>query len=67
MITSYEHLHFAKPQPEYFAEILARLGRQPEEALMIGDSLENEILPAHRLGMSVFHVVNLPGPIVPPW
>lgn len=65
IITSYENLHFAKPQPEYFAEILARLGRQPDEALMIGDSLENEILPAHRLGMAVYHVVTPPSPSMP--
>jgi FMN phosphatase YigB (HAD superfamily) len=65
LIASYENLHFAKPQPEYFAEILARLGRQPGEALMIGDSLKNEILPAHRLGMAVFHVVTPPGSSIP--
>ncbi len=65
LVTSYESLHFAKPQPEYYAEILARLGRYPGEALMIGDNLEADIKPAHRLGMAVYHVTNEPDPEFP--
>ena len=65
LVTSYENLHFTKPQPEYYAEILARLGRDPGEALMIGDNLEADIKPAHRLGMAVYHVTKEPDPDFP--
>ena len=56
LITSYEESHFAKPHPEYFAEALAYLGSQPEEALLVGDDLEMDIRPAQRLGLRTFWV-----------
>jgi HAD superfamily hydrolase (TIGR01549 family) len=54
LITSYEQSHFAKPNPEYFAEILARLGRKPGEAIMVGDDLKRDIEPAASLGLAVY-------------
>jgi len=55
LITSFEESHFAKPNPEYFAEILARLGRKPLEAIMVGDDLERDIYPAQALGLAVYY------------
>jgi len=56
LITSYEKLHFSKPNPAYFAEILAQLGWPDQPAVMIGDNLEEDILPATKLGLPVFWV-----------
>lgn len=56
LITCYESAHFAKPQPEYYAEILGRLGVAPEAAAMIGDDPENDLAPARSLGLATFHV-----------
>lgn len=56
LITSYETAHFAKPNPEYFAEILGKLGRACAEAVMIGDNPETDLAPAALLGMQAFHV-----------
>jgi hypothetical protein len=56
LITSYENSHYAKPNLEYFAEILAKLGRSPHEAAMIGNSLSDDVEPAHLLGLAVFHI-----------
>ncbi len=56
LIASFEDSHFAKPNPEYFAEILARLGRKPAEAVMVGDDLERDIHPAAALGMAVYYI-----------
>ena len=56
LITSYETAHFAKPHLEYFAEVLAQLGCNPEEALVVGDDLERDIQPAARLGLATFVV-----------
>jgi len=56
LITSYETAHFAKPHPEYFAEVLAQLLCNPEEALVVGDDRERDIEPAARLGVATFMV-----------
>ncbi len=60
LITSYEYFHFSKPHPEFYAEILGRLGISPHEAVMIGNDPENDIAPAQTMGMSVFHVSRSP-------
>ena len=56
LITSYETFHFAKPNPAYFAEILARLGWPEGPVVMVGDDLDNDILPARSLGIPGFLV-----------
>lgn len=53
-ITTYETAHFAKPNPAYFAEILAYLGWPEDPVLMIGDDWERDIRPAQTLGFSSF-------------
>lgn len=55
LITSYETFHFAKPNPEFFAEVLGRLG-WPESAAIIGDDPERDIVPAARLGIPSYHI-----------
>lgn len=53
LITSYESMHFCKPNHEYYEEILALIGRRPEECLMVGnDSLED--LAARQIGVWTF-------------
>ncbi|MEM1084613.1 MAG: HAD family hydrolase [Verrucomicrobiota bacterium] len=52
---SYEH-RIAKPDPFLFQTAIERLSRHgitPSETVMIGDSVENDIEPARRLGMQV--------------
>ncbi len=41
----------AKPDPEIFRRALQRAGCQAEKAVMVGDRLDNDILPAKQLGM----------------
>ncbi len=53
-ITSYESAHFCKPHPAYFAEILAELCWQSQPAVMIGNSLQDDILPTEQLGLPTF-------------
>ena len=42
----------AKPDPAIFQLALSMAGCAPEEALMAGDRLDNDIAPAKRLGLS---------------
>lgn len=53
-ITTFENAHFCKPHPAYYAEILAELRWQQPPAVMIGNSLEDDILPAEQLGLPTF-------------
>ncbi|MYD11208.1 MAG: HAD-IA family hydrolase [Chloroflexi bacterium] len=55
-ITNSENMHYAKPDPAYFAETIARVGVEPDEALVIGDSLPNDIEAAQALGIHAWQV-----------
>lgn len=54
LITDYGNSHYAKPNPAYYAEILAQI-RWPEgPVVMVGNSLEDDILPAEQLGLATY-------------
>jgi FMN phosphatase YigB (HAD superfamily) len=59
-ITSYEDYHFCKPHPEYYAEILGVLGLNPDEALMVGNDWENDMVGAHAVGMATYWISDAP-------
>ena len=46
----------AKPDSKIFLLALERAGLKPEEAAMVGDRLDNDILPAKALGMTTVWV-----------
>jgi HAD superfamily hydrolase (TIGR01549 family) len=54
LITSYETFHFVKPEPSYYAEIMARLGWPSGEVLSVGDDLGRDITASRRLGLPAF-------------
>jgi FMN phosphatase YigB (HAD superfamily) len=56
LVTSYENMHAAKPQPAYYREILAAVGSEPGRALMVGDDWKNDILPAAMVGLHTFWI-----------
>lgn len=60
IISSFEHFHFTKTHPAYYAEILGRMGWQEEPVLMAGNDLERDILPAKRLGLAAYYVSDEP-------
>ena len=55
-ITNSENMRYAKPNPAYFAETIARVGVEPDEALVVGDSRTNDIEPALSLGLHAWQV-----------
>jgi FMN phosphatase YigB (HAD superfamily) len=57
LITTLENVHFAKPNPAYYEEVLARIGVQADEAVMVGDDWENDIQAAARAGLHTFWIV----------
>ena len=56
LVTTYEHMRATKPHPAYYREILARLGRQPGECLMVGDDEQRDITPAALVGIPVYWI-----------
>jgi FMN phosphatase YigB (HAD superfamily) len=54
LITSYENSSRCKPDPGYYREVLDKLGVRPENCLMVGNDVQEDMLPARELGMEVF-------------
>lgn len=53
LYTTYENIGFCKPNPAYYQEILNRLHLAPEECLMVGNDV-TEDMAAQTIGMKVF-------------
>lgn len=56
-ITTYENSHYAKPNPKYYEEILSQANLKPEECLMVGNDVKEDMVAA-TLGMKVFLLTN---------
>lgn len=56
LITSYEHFHFSKSHPAYYAEVLGRLGWPEGPVIMVGNDMQRDIIPAKKLGLVTFHI-----------
>ena len=53
LVTWYDNSTFCKPNPKYYQEILGKIGAAPEECIMVGNSV-SEDMSAGTLGMDVF-------------
>ena len=51
LISHSGNMRFSKPHPAYYAELAARIGIEPDETLMVGDSETHDIRPAQTLGI----------------
>ena len=57
LITHYENSSYCKPNPEYYREVLSKIGKTPEECLMVGNNPAEDMCVA-ELGMEVFLVTD---------
>ncbi len=53
LVTTYENSSYCKPNLKYYEEILAKIGVAPEECLMVGNDVGEDMI-TERLGMKVF-------------
>ncbi len=53
LVTCYDNSSFCKPDTRYYEEILRKLNVTPEECVMVGNSV-SEDMAAEKLGMRVF-------------
>ena len=56
-ITHYENSTFCKPNPAYYHEVLAKIGKSPQDSLMVGNH-PLEDMCVSNLGMEVFLVTD---------
>lgn len=57
LVTVYEESHFCKPQPNYYKEVLEKVEVQPEDAIMIGNDIQEDMV-ASKLGMNTYLVTD---------
>ena len=53
LVTTYENTGYCKPNPDYYRDVCARLGIAPENCLMVGNDVSEDMV-AETLGMKVF-------------
>ena len=53
LYTTYENSRYCKPNPKYYLDILQKLGKTPQECLMVGNDVGEDMV-ARELGMEVF-------------
>ncbi|RKD34786.1 hydrolase [Thermohalobacter berrensis] len=53
LITTFEKMHFCKPNIEYYQEILNILNKEPEDVMMIGNDLLEDMI-ASKLGIKTY-------------
>lgn len=53
LVTTYDNSHFCKPNLDYYREIFQKLDLKPEECLMVGNDVGEDMV-AQKLGCKVF-------------
>ena len=53
IVTTYENSRFCKPNLHYYREMLHQMNLQPQECLMVGNDVDDDMV-ARELGMQVF-------------
>ena len=53
IFTTFENSNYCKPNPNYYREVCEKIGVAPEECLMVGNDVSDDMV-AEQLGMKVF-------------
>ncbi len=56
LITDYENMRYAKPNPGYYGQIAADIGVPGSSCLMVGNDVRLDLEPAREVGMKTFMV-----------
>lgn len=55
--TTYENSTYCKPNPDYFREILKNIGKTPQECLMVGNNVAEDMC-AEQVGIEVYLITD---------
>ncbi len=53
IVTTYNNISYCKPNPEYYLELCRRIGESPEDCVMVGNDVDDDMI-AETVGMKVF-------------
>jgi FMN phosphatase YigB (HAD superfamily) len=56
VVSTFEHFHFSKRHPAYYAEVLGQLGWPDGPILMVGNEVARDLIPAHQLGLKTYFI-----------
>lgn len=56
--TTYENCRFCKPNPKYYEDLINELSLNPEECLMVGNDVEEDMEAGLNAGMKVFLITD---------
>ena len=56
LVTTYEDLHATKDHPAYYRQVLACLGREPGECMMVGDDWKWDVVTPTTLGIPAYWI-----------
>lgn len=56
-ITSYERNHFCKPQIHFYRELLEETGKHPEQCLMVGNDVQEDMI-ASQIGIKTYLITD---------
>ncbi len=54
-ISCFEKNHYCKPQIKFYEEVLSEIGKKPEECLMVGNDVQEDMV-VHSLGVKTYLV-----------
>lgn len=57
-VTTYENSSFCKPNPKYYTEVLAAIGKKPEECLMVGNNMDEDCAAATAAGIKTLLITD---------
>lgn len=57
LVTNADIMRFTKANPAFYVEVVARIGIEPDEAIMVGDSLKRDVRPAKQVGLHTYHIL----------
>lgn len=58
LVTTYENSSSCKPNPKYFEEILGKINAQPDECMMVGNDVDEDILPSQAAGLKTYLITD---------
>lgn len=57
LITTFENSSFCKPNPKYYLEILEKINKNPNECMMVGNDVEEDLVAA-KLGIDTYLITD---------
>lgn len=53
-ITTYENSKYCKPNTEYYREIMNKIGKEPQDCIMVGNDINEDIAAGQKAGIGTF-------------